>query len=221
MCVCACTRVALFWISVHDDIRNPSHDLLDQTISQCGHSVMIILCPHTRMHTNILRLRMFGCISQVLRCLRVFVLPPSLAGRYCRQPPVQQPVGWVQCQSVAPSPARPRSAVAPNAPEADVARTERPHLCTHSTCKFSSGNRESVSLPNERTVDGISLVMLQLTFGSIDLVTTDGHQINVPVGDVDGNLSDSLSGIGVEEDSFRTTNPTFGQEGKRLINQYF
>lgn len=56
------------------------------------------------------------------------------------------------------------------------------------------------------------MLKLQLTFGSVDLVTTDGHQINLPVRDVDGNLSDSLSGVSVEEDSFRTTNLTFGQE---------
>lgn len=48
--------------------------------------------------------------------------------------------------------------------------------------------------------------MLWLTFGSIDLMAADGHQIDLPVGNVDGNLSCSLSGISVEEDSFGTTN---------------
>lgn len=55
-------------------------------------------------------------------------------------------------------------------------------------------------------------MMLQLTFGSVDLVAAYGHQINLPVYDVDGNLSDSLSGISVEEDSFRATNLTCGEE---------
>lgn len=54
--------------------------------------------------------------------------------------------------------------------------------------------------------------MLVLTFGSVDLVTADGHQVDIPVRDVDGNLSDSLSGVSVEEDSFRATNVTCGQE---------
>lgn len=48
--------------------------------------------------------------------------------------------------------------------------------------------------------------MLGLTFGSIDLVTADGHKVDLPVRDVDRNLSNSLSSISVEEDSFRTTN---------------
>lgn len=47
LCECNYTRVALFWVSVHDDIRNCRHDLLDQTISQHGHSLMIILCAST------------------------------------------------------------------------------------------------------------------------------------------------------------------------------
>lgn len=59
--------------------------------------------------------------------------------------------------------------------------------------------------------------MLTLTFGSIEFVATDGHQINLPVGDVDGNLSNSLSSISVEENSLRTTNPTCGKKGKCLI----
>lgn len=64
----------------------------------------------------------------------------------------------------------------------------------------------SITLPNKLAVQSISKVKLWLTFGSIDLMATDGHQINLPVGDVDGNLSYSLSGISVEEDSFGTTN---------------
>lgn len=63
---------------------------------------------------------------------------------------------------------------------------------------------------NELTVKVISTVML--TFGSVDLVTADGHQINLPVQDVNGNLSDSLSSVSVQEDSFRTTNLTCGYE---------
>ena len=50
-------------------------------------------------------------------------------------------------------------------------------------------------------------------------MTTDGHQIHLPVGDIDGNLSDGLRGVGVEVDSFRATDLTCGQEGKRSINQ--
>lgn len=53
LCECNYTRVALFWVSVHDDIRNCRHDLLDQMISQHGHSLMIILCTST---TSALRL---------------------------------------------------------------------------------------------------------------------------------------------------------------------
>lgn len=54
--------------------------------------------------------------------------------------------------------------------------------------------------------------MLRLTFWSVDLVSADGHQVDLTVGDVDGNLPSSLSGVSVEEDSFRTTNPTCGRE---------
>lgn len=57
-CVCACTGVALFWISVHDHFRNLRHDLLDQSISQHGHSVMIVLCAHKHLLSS----RIFGCI---------------------------------------------------------------------------------------------------------------------------------------------------------------
>ena len=78
VCVCVCTRVALLWISVHDDVRKPIHDLLDQTICQCGHSLMIILNTHTQTHTNIksqdvwlhlLSFCMFGCICFYLHLL--------------------------------------------------------------------------------------------------------------------------------------------------------
>lgn len=62
------------------------------------------------------------------------------------------------------------------------------------------------------------MLILRLTFGSVDLVTADGHQINLPVVDVDGNLSDSLGGVSVEKDSFRTTNVACGQQEKRSIN---
>lgn len=55
------------------------------------------------------------------------------------------------------------------------------------------------------------LTALKLTFGSVDLVTADGHQINFPVRDADGNLPDGLSGVSVEEDSFRVTNLTCGE----------
>lgn len=47
-----------------------------------------------------------------------------------------------------------------------------------------------------------------LTFGSIYLVTTYGHQINLPVRDIDGNLSNSLGSISVKKDSFGTTKLT-------------
>lgn len=47
------TRVTLFWISIHDDIRNLRHDLLDQTISQHGHPLMIILNKQTNKHALI------------------------------------------------------------------------------------------------------------------------------------------------------------------------
>lgn len=59
--------------------------------------------------------------------------------------------------------------------------------------------------------------MLQLTFGSVDLVTADGHEINLPVRHVDGDLSDSLGGISVEEDSFRTTNMACGKKEHRFV----
>lgn len=58
--------------------------------------------------------------------------------------------------------------------------------------------------------------MLQLTFRSIDLVTTDGHQINLAVWDIDGNLSNSLSSISVKEDSFRTTKLTCEKKGQKI-----
>lgn len=52
-----------------------------------------------------------------------------------------------------------------------------------------------------------------LTFGSIYLVTTYGHQINLPVRDIDGNLSNSLGSVSVKKDSFGTTKLTCrGQE---------
>lgn len=41
--LCNYTRVALFWISIQDDVRNRRHDLLDHMISQHGDSLMIIL----------------------------------------------------------------------------------------------------------------------------------------------------------------------------------
>lgn len=70
----------------------------------------------------------------------------------------------------------------------------------------------------------VSPVILRLTFGSVDLVAADGHQIDLHVRDVDGNLPDGLSGVSVEEDSFRATNLTCGQEGGkdapiRTLNQ--
>lgn len=46
------------------------------------------------------------------------------------------------------------------------------------------------------------VLLLKLTFGSVNLVTTDGHQIDLPVRDADGNLPNGLSSISVEEDSF-------------------
>lgn len=45
-------------------------------------------------------------------------------------------------------------------------------------------------------------------------MATDRHQINFPVWDIDGNLSNSLCSISVEENSLRTTNPTCGEKGK-------
>lgn len=56
VCVCVSTWVALFCISVHDDVRNRRHDLLDQTISQHGHSLMIVLC--TQIHIE----KASGCL---------------------------------------------------------------------------------------------------------------------------------------------------------------
>ena len=54
--------------------------------------------------------------------------------------------------------------------------------------------------------------MPRLTFGAVELVAADGHQINLVVCDVEGNLPNSLSGVSVEEDSLRATNPTCGQK---------
>jgi len=48
-------------------------------------------------------------------------------------------------------------------------------------------------------------------------VAADGHQVDLPVGDVDGNLTDGLSGVGVEEDSFRATDLTCGQTEDQSI----
>lgn len=67
-----CTRVALFWISIHDNVRNPRHDLLDQTISKCGHSVMIIL--HTHKHTKSQDVWVRLLSLDVLVCVCVFYL---------------------------------------------------------------------------------------------------------------------------------------------------
>lgn len=143
-------------------------------------------------------------------------LPPSPAGRFCKQLPGQRPVGWGQFQNASLSPARHHSARAPNEPGAGAAHTERPHLQT----RLSAGQREAAVwtrwLEKELGFDAG-----QLTFGAIEFVTTYRHQINFPVRDVDGNLSNSLCSIGVEENSFRTTNPTCGIKGKRLSGSSF
>lgn len=57
-----CTRIALFGISIHYDVRDFRHDLLDQTISQHGHSLMIILHSWEHTHTYKWSARMLGCI---------------------------------------------------------------------------------------------------------------------------------------------------------------
>lgn len=83
MCVCVCTRVALLWISVHDDVRNPGHDFLDQTISQHGHSLMIILRTQTHIKSQdvglcLLRPGMFGCICFTsISCWAMLQAAPS------------------------------------------------------------------------------------------------------------------------------------------------
>lgn len=41
------TRVALLGISVHDNIRDCRHDLLDQTVCQHGHPLMVVLFAQT------------------------------------------------------------------------------------------------------------------------------------------------------------------------------
>ncbi|TNN40626.1 hypothetical protein EYF80_049216 [Liparis tanakae] len=52
---------------------------------------------------------------------------------------------------------------------------------------------------------------------AVQLVAADGHQVDLPVGDVDGNLTDGLSGVGVEEDSFRATDLTCGRTEDQSI----
>lgn len=64
-------------------------------------------------------------------CFFFFFLPPSPAGRCCKQLPGPQPVGWGRFRSVTLSPAHLRSAAAPNGRGVGVARTERLRLYTH------------------------------------------------------------------------------------------
>lgn len=155
--------------------------------------------------------------------LRLF-LPPSPAGRCCKQLPGPQPAGWGRFRSVTLSPAHLRSAAAPNGPGVGGARTERLHLDTHTPeadvhtrCFYVTFGFAFIFILVVQPVRLFSTQVLTLTFGSIEFVATDGHQINLPVGDVDGNLSNSLSSISVEENSLRATNPTCGKKGKCLI----
>lgn len=138
-CLCACrvcTRVALIGISVHDNIRYCRHDLLDQPICEHGHPLMIVLL--ARAQTQTPRVRMLLILEQTFVFCFIF-LPPSPAGRCCKQLPGQQPGGWGQFQNVTPSPAHLRSAAAPNEPGADGAHTERLPLHTHA----SAGQQEA------------------------------------------------------------------------------
>lgn len=64
---CVRTGIALFWISVHDYIRNLRHDLLDQSTGQHGHSVVIILSAHRHTQTYT------DTNNQIPGCLSVFV----------------------------------------------------------------------------------------------------------------------------------------------------
>ena len=47
------------------------------------------------------------------------------------------------------------------------------------------------------------------TFGSIDLVSTDGHKVHLPVRDVDGDLANGLRGVRVEEHILGATDTTW------------
>lgn len=59
LCVCwrVYTGVALLRVSVHDHVGYRSHDLLDQTIRQRGHPLMIVLHTHTNTRLQNVRPR--------------------------------------------------------------------------------------------------------------------------------------------------------------------